>query len=76
MGAPYRISGRRSSGARHQPYAACAGDHGAFTRKALLIAQATVSVVLVAGATKLARSLGNLERQASVTKSRDGLSSR
>ena len=38
-------------------------DHGAFTRKALLIVQATVSVVLVAGATMLARSLGNLERQ-------------
>jgi predicted permease len=38
-------------------------DHGAFTRKVLLVVQATLSVVLVAGATMLARSLGNLERQ-------------
>jgi hypothetical protein len=39
------------------------GDHSSFTRKALLIVQATVSVVLVAGATMLGRSLGNLEHQ-------------
>jgi predicted permease len=39
------------------------GDQSSFTRKALLIVQATVSVVLVAGATMLARSLNNLERQ-------------
>jgi predicted permease len=38
-------------------------DHASFTRKALLVIQATLSVVLVAGATMLARSLGNLERQ-------------
>ena len=38
-------------------------DQSSFTRKALLIVQATVSVVLVAGATMLARSLNNLERQ-------------
>lgn len=38
-------------------------DHGSFSRKALLIVQATVSVVLVAGATMLARSLHSLEHQ-------------
>ena len=39
------------------------GDHSSFTRKALLVVQATLSVVLVAGSTMLARSLGNLEGQ-------------
>ena len=39
------------------------GDHSSFTRQALLVLQATVSVVLIAGATMLARSLGNLEHQ-------------
>jgi predicted permease len=39
------------------------GDHSSLTRKALLIVQATVSVVLVAGSMMLARSLGNLEGQ-------------
>ena len=39
------------------------GDHSSFARKALLVVQATVSVVLVAGSTMLARSLGNLESQ-------------
>jgi predicted permease len=39
------------------------GDHSSFARKALLIVQATLSVVLVAGSTMLARSLGNLETQ-------------
>jgi predicted permease len=39
------------------------GDHGSFTRQALLVLQATVSVVLVAGSMLLARSLGNLESQ-------------
>jgi predicted permease len=39
------------------------GDHSSFARKALLIVQATLSVVLVAGSTMLARSLGNLENQ-------------
>lgn len=38
-------------------------DHTSFTRKALLVAQAALSVVLVAGATMLARSLNNLEHQ-------------
>ncbi len=38
-------------------------DHGSFTRKALLVVQATLSVVLVAGATMLARSLNQLEHQ-------------
>ena len=38
-------------------------DHSSFTRKALLIVQATLSVVLVAGATMLARSLNKLEHQ-------------
>jgi len=38
-------------------------DHSSFTRKALLIVQATLSVVLVAGATMLARSLDKLEHQ-------------
>jgi predicted permease len=38
-------------------------DRSSFTRKALLVAQATMSVVLVAGATMLARSLNKLERQ-------------
>lgn len=37
--------------------------HSTFARKALLILQFSVSVVLVAGATMLARSLGNLEGQ-------------
>jgi predicted permease len=39
------------------------GDHSSLTRKALLVVQATVSVVLVAGSMMLARSLGNLETQ-------------
>ena len=39
------------------------GDHSSFARKALLILQATLSVVLVAGATMLARSLSKLEHQ-------------
>jgi len=39
------------------------GDHSSLARKALLIVQATLSVVLVAGATMLARSLSKLERQ-------------
>jgi predicted permease len=38
-------------------------DHASFTRNALLIVQAALSVVLVAGATMLARSLNNLEHQ-------------
>jgi len=38
-------------------------DRSTFARKALLILQATVSVVLVAGATMLARSLNNLDHQ-------------
>ena len=39
------------------------GDRSSVARKALLIVQAAVSVVLVAGSTMLARSLGNLESQ-------------
>jgi predicted permease len=39
------------------------GDHASFARKALLIVQAALSVVLVAAATMLARSLNNLEHQ-------------
>ncbi len=38
-------------------------DRSTFARKALLIVQATLSVVLVAGATMLARSLNNMEHQ-------------
>jgi predicted permease len=38
-------------------------DRSSFARKALLVVQATVSVVLVAGAAMLARSLNNLEHQ-------------
>ncbi|HEY1213879.1 MAG TPA: FtsX-like permease family protein, partial [Bryobacteraceae bacterium] len=38
-------------------------DNSSFARKALLVVQATLSVVLVAGATMLARSLDNLEHQ-------------
>ena len=40
-----------------------AGDKASFARKALLVVQATLSVVLVAGSTMLGRSLGNLEGQ-------------
>ncbi|HEV2323489.1 MAG TPA: ABC transporter permease, partial [Terracidiphilus sp.] len=40
-----------------------ATGHSTFARKALLILQFSVSVVLVAGATMLARSLSNLEGQ-------------
>jgi predicted permease len=39
------------------------GDHSTFARKALLVVQATLSVVLVAGATMLARSLNKIENQ-------------
>ena len=39
------------------------GDPASFARKALLVLQATLSVVLVAGSTMLGRSLGNLEGQ-------------
>lgn len=38
-------------------------DKSSFTRKVLLVAQATISVVLVAGATMLGRSLNRLETQ-------------
>jgi predicted permease len=38
-------------------------DHSSVARKSLLIVQATLSVVLVAGATMLARSLNKLEHQ-------------
>jgi predicted permease len=54
---------------RTQPIEALRGagrstqHQGHFTRNALLIAQATISVVLVAGAMMLARSLGKLENQ-------------
>ena len=39
------------------------GDHSTMTRKALLVVQAAISVVLVAGSMMLARSLGNLTDQ-------------
>ena len=39
------------------------GDGASFARTALLVVQATLSVVLVAGSTMLGRSLGNLEGQ-------------
>jgi predicted permease len=39
------------------------GDHASFALKALLVVQATVSVVLVAGSAMLGRSLGNLQSQ-------------
>lgn len=38
-------------------------DHSSLPRKMLLVTQAALSVVLIAGAAMLARSLGNLERQ-------------
>ena len=38
-------------------------DHASFARTALLIVQATLSVVLVAGSTMLARSLNKMEHQ-------------
>ena len=40
-----------------------AGDGASFTRTTLLVVQAALSVVLVAGSTMLGRSLGNLEGQ-------------
>jgi predicted permease len=40
-----------------------ASDRSSFARKALLVVQATLSVVLVAGATMLGRSLNKLEHQ-------------
>ena len=56
-----RHSHRSDRGAaRHGPIA---GDRASFTRTALLVVQATLSVVLVAGSTMLGRSLGNLEGQ-------------
>jgi predicted permease len=39
------------------------GDHSSFTRKALVVLQAAVSVVLVVGSLLLARSLANLQSQ-------------
>jgi predicted permease len=39
------------------------GDRSSFARNTLLVVQATLSVVLVAGSAMLARSLGNLEGQ-------------
>src|SRR5919197_1108582 len=39
------------------------GDHSSFTRTALLVLQATLSVVLVAGATMLGRSLSNAQHR-------------
>ncbi len=40
-----------------------AGDRASFARKTLLVIQATLSVVLVAGSAMLGRSLGNLQGQ-------------
>ncbi len=40
-----------------------AGDRSSFARTTLLVVQATLSVVLVAGSTMLGRSLGNLQGQ-------------
>src|SRR4051794_20134650 len=39
------------------------GDHSSITRTALLVLQATLSIVLVAGATLLGRSLNNVQHQ-------------
>ena len=39
------------------------GDHSSLTRKTLLVVQATLAVVLVAGSMMLVRSLGKLEHQ-------------
>ncbi|MBI3402212.1 MAG: ABC transporter permease [Acidobacteria bacterium] len=39
------------------------GDHSSFARTSLLVLQATLSIVLVAGATMLGRSLSNVQRQ-------------
>ncbi len=39
------------------------GDHSSLTRKALVVVQATLSIVLVAGSMMLAHSLSNLENQ-------------
>ena len=39
------------------------GDHSSLTRKALVVLQAAVSVVLVVGSLLLARSLANLQNQ-------------
>src|SRR5882672_4729578 len=39
------------------------GDHSSFTRTSLLVLQAALSVVLVAGATMLGRSLSNVQHQ-------------
>jgi predicted permease len=49
-------------------------DTTSFARKALLVVQATLSVVLVAGATMLGRSLGNLENQNLGYQSKDRIS--
>jgi predicted permease len=49
-------------------------DTTSFARKALLVVQATLSVVLVAGATMLGRSLGNLEHQNLGYQSKDRIS--
>ena len=51
-------------------------DHSSFARTALLIVQATLSVVLVAGATMLARSLARSSIRTSAIRSRIGSSSR
>ncbi len=48
---------------RCEARAAARSHHSSRARTALLIAQATLSVVVVAGSTMLARSLANLERQ-------------
>ena len=68
---PASSSARRPPGLRRGPIRSrrCAApgrstsDHSSFARKALLVVQATLSVVLVAGATMLARSLNKLEQQ-------------
>lgn len=49
--------------ALHRASSRTTRDSSSFARKALLVTQAVLSVVLVAGATMLARSLGNLEHQ-------------
>ena len=62
------VDALRGSGRAH-------GDHSSLARTALLVVQATLSVVLVAGATMLARSLSKLEHQDFGYRCRDASSS-
>jgi predicted permease len=61
--APAWLAARRDPAEALRGASRSTRDHASLSRRALLVLQATLSVVLVAGSAMLARSLDNLQRQ-------------